>query len=125
MIDEKKLIEELESLPLIHGRYDHENANSDFIIGIEAWHETVLKKINEQPKCFEWIPASEIPEDMKPVLVWFEYFRYGDYNIPYQTYGLSYAYNGEWSGFVNGQSGWKDLKILAWMTLPDPYKAGD
>ena len=69
-----------------------------------------------------WIPVSErMPEDEKEVLVWFEYFQYGYYNRLYQTYGLGYAENGEWSHFVNGTSGWKDLNIIAWMPLPEPY----
>lgn len=71
----------------------------------------------------EWIPCSErIPEEGKRVLVWFEYFRYGNYNKPFQTWGISYTIDEAWSGFVNGQSGWKDLKILAWMPLPEPFK---
>jgi hypothetical protein len=68
----------------------------------------------------EWIGADKLPENDEKVLVWFEYFRYGSYNRPYQTYGLSYAFNGEWSGFVNGQSGWTCLKIIAWQPLPKP-----
>lgn len=36
-----------------------------------------------------WIPCEhELPEDYTDVLVWFEYFRYGDYNCLYQTYGI-------------------------------------
>lgn len=69
-----------------------------------------------------WIPVSErLPEDGRTVLVWFEYYRYGDYNRLFQTFGLSYAYGGHWSEFVNGESGWKDLRIIAWMPLPQPY----
>lgn len=74
-----------------------------------------------------WIPCSErLPEeDMKDVLVWFEYFRYGEYNEPYQTIGIGYMYDGKWSGFINGSSGWSGLKIIAWMPLPEPYKEGE
>lgn len=82
-------------------------------------NETEFEKRNP------WIPASVMPENMKTVLVWFEYFRYGEYNRPFQTYGLGYALDGKWSPLVNGESGWKDLKILAWMPLPEPYKTGD
>lgn len=71
-----------------------------------------------------WIPCSErLPEeDGEDVLVWFEYFRYGEYNGLYQRMGISYTFKGDWSGFVNGQSGWSQLKILAWQPLPEPYQ---
>ena len=70
-----------------------------------------------------WIPCSErLPEDGTDVLVQFEYYRYGNYNRLFQTIGISYTYNGEWSGFVNGSSGWSDLRIIAWQPLPEPYK---
>ena len=68
----------------------------------------------------KWIsPKDRMPADMETVLVWFEYFRYGNYNRPYQTYGLSYAFRGNWSGFINDTSGWQGLKIIAWQPLPD------
>ena len=69
----------------------------------------------------KWTPAYEsLPQDGETVLVWFEYFRYGDYNRPFQMYGLSHTFRGEWSGIVNDTTGWKDLKIIAWQPLPAP-----
>lgn len=69
-----------------------------------------------------WIPCSEkMPEDGVDVLVWYEYFRYGEYNRLFQTTGISYTYNGKWSGFVNGQSGWNQLSVIAWQPLPETY----
>jgi len=72
-----------------------------------------------------WIPCSErLPETEDDVLVWYEYYRYGSYNRLYQTYGISYMYDGKWSNFVNGESGWHQLRIIAWQPLPAPYKEG-
>lgn len=84
-----------------------------------------IKALEERPQG-EWIPVSErLPDDMQKVLVWFEYYRYGDYNCMYQTYGFGYFYDGKWSSFINGETGWQDARIIAWMPLPEPYKEDD
>lgn len=73
----------------------------------------------------EWIPTSErLPDDMQRVLIWFEYYRYGDFNCMYQTYGFGYVCDGKWSPFINGETGWQDHRVIAWQPLPDPYKKG-
>lgn len=80
------------------------------------------KAVEEQPKIGGWTPCSErLPEEGVKVLVWFEYFRYGEYNRLFQTIGISYTYNGKWSGFVNDSSGWEQLSIIAWQPLPEEY----
>jgi hypothetical protein len=69
----------------------------------------------------EWIPVTErLPESLVPVLCWYEYFRYGNYNCMYQTYGLGYYFRDSmWGGEVsNGHQ----TKVLAWMPLPQPPK---
>lgn len=72
-----------------------------------------------------WISCEDrLPKDHVKVLVWFEYFRFGTYNRLFQTIGISYMHNGKWSGFVNGESGWTQLKIIAWQPLPEPYMPG-
>lgn len=72
-----------------------------------------------------WIPVEErLPEeddtdDLKYYLVWYEYFRYGDYNKMFQTYGIAYFLCGRWGGDdMNGTN----VKVLAWMPLPKPYE---
>ena len=86
--------------------------------GFDAGVETVRSQ-------GEWIPASErLPDDMQRVLIWFEYYRYGDFNCMYQTHGFGYVCDGKWSPFINGETGWQDYNIIAWQPLPEPYEKG-
>lgn len=65
-----------------------------------------------------WIPCSErLPKDGEDVLCWYEYFRYGNYNRMFRTFGIGHQYYGTWSGEV---SVGRDTKVLAWMPLPEP-----
>jgi hypothetical protein len=70
----------------------------------------------------EWIPVKErLPEDGVLVLCWYEYFRFGNYNRMFQTYGIGYYFHvtNTWGGEVsNGQQ----TKVLAWMPLPEAPK---
>lgn len=45
-----------------------------------------------------------------------------EYQRLFQMAGIGHTWLGAWSGFVNGSSGWKDLRIIAWQPLPEPYR---
>lgn len=66
----------------------------------------------------DWIPADEeLPPNGQEVLCWYEYFRFGQYNRMYQTFGVGYQFNGNWGGEV---AQGRNAKVLAWIPLPEP-----
>ena len=66
-----------------------------------------------------WIPVEErLPEEWEKVIVWYEYFRYGEYNRMYETYGIGWQYDGHWAGDVSGTK----ARCIAWRPLPEPYR---
>lgn len=116
MIDEKELIEEIENLPFIHGRYDKKNANPHFISGVESMHEMIMNLINSQPKADSWISCSEkLPPDSDEELLYFAQCKYHHYNCKEDFIGVevvSYL-NGAWyNGFGN-------VEVISWMPIPE------
>ncbi len=74
--------------------------------------------MNEQ----DWISVKDrLPENGEEVLCWYEYFRYGDYNRLFQTYGIGYQFNGHWGGEV---AQGRQARVIAWQPLPEPPKEG-
>lgn len=121
MIDEKKLITEIEELPFIHGRYDKKNANPDFISGIESMYEIIKALIERQTQVDEWIPCSErlpeIPEDTDDK-------DCPEFNVMIEGASvattLKYSPDGAWFDDL-GQV----YEVIAWMPLPEPWEEGN
>lgn len=85
-------------------------------VGLAA---ALMPEIKAEP--VRWIPVEDaLPDSKEDVLVWFEYFRYGEYNCLCQTYGIG-NYNKNYDGWmVNHETGWDQLRVIAWMPLPEP-----
>lgn len=80
--------------------------------------ETAIEAVNGLRQHGEWVPCTErLPEEMKDVLVWYEYFSYKR-NKMVQTYGIGNVYKDFWCGDVQGTR----AKCIAWMPLPERYK---
>ena len=94
-------------------------------INIEKMAQNVAEKAIQELRdngvfVGRWIPVSKmLPEGFQDVLVWYEYFRYGDYNRMVQAYGIGcYISNlGAWSGDPGTGT---MSKVIAWMPLPEP-----
>lgn len=108
MIDEKKLIEELEDmigmLPTHYiGKKDEENAYLDAI-------NRTLSAVKRQSKVKEWIPIEErMPKEYDYILVTCDN---GD--VYYGFY-----YDGFWVLDILDSEAYS---VIAWQSLPEPYK---
>lgn len=81
-------------------------------------HMDEAKDINV-PSNDGWISVDErLPGEWQKVLVWYEYFRYGEYNRMFKTYGIGWQFDGHWSGDVSGTK----ARCIAWHPLPEPYR---
>lgn len=109
MIDEKKLIEEIEKIDL-HGRM-REYAGLRVAVDI----------IKNQPKVGDWIPCSErLPENDNYILLSFENFSLplvGRYEKD-ENGGAFYVGDCDEDDTCLAN----DLFVNAWMQLPEPYK---
>lgn len=79
-----------------------------------------IERLVEAAEERRWIPVTErLPEEWKPVLCYYEYFRYGEYNCMFRAIDRGYYGDGVWGGEA-GQG--HRNKVLAWMPLPQQPK---
>ena len=72
----------------------------------------------QEPK---WIPVSErLPDTDDKVLCWYEYFHWSQKKV-LPEYGLGYYFR-ETSAWFGEVAHGKDVRVIAWMPLPKPYK---
>lgn len=123
MIDENKLIEEIESMvrPLLTP-----DGTAYFDDAIQAHNETivdVLNAIEQQPKVGEWIPVEEgLPEENE----------YVDITVLYKDEDTEYQYDTDVSRYRYYCQMWIDCHgvpiigdVIAWKPRSEPYRKED
>ena len=116
MIDEKKLIEDIEK--------EIEFAVKCNMPDMVAGMRQIASIIENQPKIGEWIPCSERLPNKEEYLKDDGRFMLDDGNRRYQ--GLFDIYDGKFK-FTKHISGlnyelFEDNCVVAWMPLPEPYR---
>lgn len=124
MIDENLLIKKLDKIK-------NKLINSNKVIASNKGYfvEKIIEIVKNEPKVGEWIPCSDrLPKQdklLQDYLVTFEYYRFGIYHRRFKTIGIgTFDRLNQKFTFINGQTGWRDLKVLAWQPLPELYKGG-
>ena len=108
----------LEEIDLVKEEIVNLDCGDDYNAGLRDM-AMMAKQIIRKYMNDGWIPVEErLPEEWEKVIVWYEYFRYGDYNRMYETYGIGWQHGGHWSGDVSGTK----ARCIAWHPLPEPYK---
>lgn len=117
MIDEKKLIEELEALKAKTIIFKSDLIFNDAI-------NTVINKVNEQPKVNEWIPVEKkLPKEEKVITDSGIEFNSDVVLVTVKNNANNYyifkdhTVDGKWNIEANSMT----FKIIAWMPLPKPY----
>lgn len=113
MIDEKKLIQDLETMisdvPISY----MEDENRDRLNAYNYALSKAISIIKNQPKVGKWIPVEErLPEPSLNSVIGWDAYRERCVFVQY--------YMNDW---ILGNN--ESVKIVAWMPLPEPYVKGD
>lgn len=113
MIDEKKLIQDLETMISAAPISYVEDENHDRLNAYLDALTRVILKVKNQPKVDKWIPVGErLPEPSLNSVIGWDAYRERCVLVQY--------YMNDW---ILGNH--ESVKIVAWMPLPEPYVEGE
>lgn len=116
MIDENKLIEELNRQKYILTFEDSNPIDEGFNCGIDK----AIQLVESQPKVGKWISVEErLPEQKGEYLVTYHPCYRDDIDTEFYNVGIDN---------FRGKTSWaksKYQKVIAWQPLPEPYEVKD
>lgn len=81
---------------------------------LRAW----MKRMEEAMKLYSddsWTKVEDgLPDEFEDVICYYEYYRYGDYNCMYRTYGIGYMSKLDDKVFWNGDVYGSQSRVIAW-----------
>lgn len=74
----------------------------------------------------EWIDCRDkLPDPYKSVFVTFSHTQYGNRSKKIiESVGIGFYTGSKWSNVVGAISSYKDVKVSAWMELPEKWEHG-
>ncbi len=102
------------------GKFDAEEFAKDF----NEILDLATKALEQEPKTGDWISVNErLPENTQPVLMTIRRMNKSYNHEPFITVGYISWNQTAWWCAHDGDCVRNEIEVLAWMPLPEPYKA--
>ena len=117
MIDEKKLIEDIDRLPIQVEKSKAVGHNRPFIDTAD-----IIECVNSQPKVGVWIPVSEELPKNDEELVLVQVSGRPKRNITLENALELATYSSTDGWILETYPEWENANVVVWQALPEPYR---